>query len=113
MSKNSTDDVVRDVLRQAFASVDREYFESISESLASRVVLRFDAPNNRNDATLAMLDAATVTGASATIGESSIAAMLDLLQFRCSAAAAVNGPHNANHDLAGSSASKNEAVVKI
>ena len=110
MSKNSTDDVVRDVLRQAFASVDREYFESISESLASRVVLRFDAPNNRNDATLAMLDTATVTGASATIGESSIAAVLDLLQF-CSAA--VNGPHNANHDLAGSSASKNEAVVKI
>ena len=69
MSKNSNDDVVRDVLRQAFASVDREYFESISESLASRVVLRFDAPN-RHDPTLAMLDAATVTGASATVGTS-------------------------------------------
>ena len=97
MSKNSTDDVVRDVLRQAFASVDREYFESISESLASRVVLRFDAPNNRNDATLAMLDAATVTGASATIGESFLAAVLDLLEFRSSIA--VSGPNNADHDL--------------
>jgi hypothetical protein len=68
VSKNSSDDVIRDVLRQTFASVDREYFESISESLASRVVLRFDAPNS-HDPTLAMLDAATITGTSATVGE--------------------------------------------
>ena len=68
VSKNSSDEVIRDVLRQTFASVDREYFESISESLASRVVLRFDAPK-ADDPTLAMLDAATITGASATVGE--------------------------------------------
>ena len=68
MSKNSSDEVIRDVLRQTFASVDREYFESISESLASRVVLRFDTPNS-DDPTLAMLDAATITGSSATVGQ--------------------------------------------
>ena len=80
MSKNSSDEVIRDVLRQTFASVDREYFESISESLASRVILRFDAPK-ADDPTLAMLDAATITGASATVGEIPFYSRSLLFQF--------------------------------
>lgn len=67
MCSESSDSEVHEVLRQAFASVDREYFESISENLASRVIHKFES-NDSNDSTLALLDADTLTGASATIG---------------------------------------------
>ena len=67
MCRESSDSEVHEVLRQAFASVDREYFESISENLASRVIHKFES-HDSNDSTLALLDADTLTGASSTIG---------------------------------------------
>lgn len=42
LSHNSSDDAVRDVLRQAFVNVDREYIESTMEAIKARIVLRED-----------------------------------------------------------------------
>ncbi len=67
MCRESSDADVCEVLRQAFASVDREFFESISENLASRVIHKYES-HDSDDATLGLLDADTLAGASATLG---------------------------------------------
>ena len=49
LSHNSSDDAVRDVLRQAFVNVDREYIESTMEAIKARIVLREDLRQSSED----------------------------------------------------------------
>lgn len=49
LSHNSSDDAVRDVLRQAFVNVDREYIESTMEAIKARIVLREDLRESSGD----------------------------------------------------------------
>jgi TAK1-binding protein 1 len=67
LSQNSSDDAVRDVLRQAFVNVDREYFESNMESITSRIVLKQDPNVAQNDPHLKKLDNQAQIGCSATV----------------------------------------------
>ena len=54
-------------MRQAFESIDGEYFSTIGEYLAKRMVMRFDQRVRPDDPTLAKLDARTVCGASCVV----------------------------------------------
>lgn len=54
-------------MRQAFESIDGEYFSTIGEYLAKRMVMRFDQRVRPDDPTLAKLDAKTVCGASCVV----------------------------------------------
>ena len=56
LSHNSSDDAVRDVLRQAFVNVDREYIESTMEAITGRIVLRENHPSDDRDRKLRELD---------------------------------------------------------
>ena len=67
LSPNSADDAVRDALRQAFLNVDREYFESIMETIMSRIVQRQDPKIRPDDPHLLRLEAQTTIGASAAL----------------------------------------------
>ena len=64
VSKNSTDEAVREALRQSFINLDREYFNFIGEKLALRMAVRLENPN---DPQLRQLDLETLVGASATV----------------------------------------------
>ena len=64
VSPHSTDDAIRDVLRQAFISIDRDYFNFIDEILAKRMAKRLDNPTDPN---LVQLDHEAMSGASATV----------------------------------------------
>ena len=54
-------------MRQAFESIDGEYFSTIGEYLAKRMVMRFDQRVRPDDPTLVKLDAKTVCGASCAV----------------------------------------------
>merc|ERR1712241_485856 len=64
ISQNSTDEAVRETLRQSFINLDREYFNNIGETLAVRMARRLENPN---DPHLLQLDLETLVGASATV----------------------------------------------
>ena len=64
VSPHSTDDAIRDVLRQSFTSIDRDYFNFIDEILAKRMAKRLDNPTDPN---LVQLDHEAMSGASATV----------------------------------------------
>ena len=64
ISQNSTDEAVRETLRQSFINLDREYFNNIGETLAMRMARRLENPN---DPHLLQLDLETLVGASATV----------------------------------------------
>lgn len=64
VSQNSTDEAVREALRQSFINLDREYFNFIGEKLALRMAVRLENPN---DPQLRQLDLETLVGASATV----------------------------------------------
>jgi len=68
LSHNSSDDAVRDVLRQAFVNVDREYIESTMEAIKARIVLREDhrEASEDRDRKLRELDLQARIGCSAT-----------------------------------------------
>ncbi|XP_034949919.1 TGF-beta-activated kinase 1 and MAP3K7-binding protein 1-like [Chelonus insularis] len=48
LNGKSTDEEVKEVLRQAFISVERGYFDSIGDLLAERTSLQFDIPEGMN-----------------------------------------------------------------
>ena len=60
------DDLVKDMIRQAFVSVDKEYFGFIGDKLAARMVLRSDSQHVR-DSKLAELDEQVSSGCAATV----------------------------------------------
>ena len=64
VSQHTPDDAIREVLRQSFVSIDREYFNCIDEKLAQRLAKRLENPT---DPQLVQLDLETLSGASATI----------------------------------------------
>ena len=64
VSQNSTDEAVREGLRQSFVYLDREYFDLIGEKLALRMAKRLENPA---DPHLLQLDLETLVGASATV----------------------------------------------
>ncbi len=64
VSQNSTDEAVREALRQSFTALDREYFNFIGEKLALRMAKRLEDPTDPN---LSQLDQETLVGASAAI----------------------------------------------
>lgn len=60
------DDLVKDMIRQAFVSVDKEYFGLIGHKLAARMVMRSDQQLAR-DSKLADLDDEVSSGCAATV----------------------------------------------
>ena len=66
VSKHSTDEAVREALRNAFVYLDREYFNYIGEKLALRMAKRLQQDHCKQDPDLLQLDLETLTGASAT-----------------------------------------------
>lgn len=64
VSNNTTDEAVREALRQSFVNLDREYFNYIGEKLALRMAKRLE---NGSDPHLVQLDMETLVGASATV----------------------------------------------
>jgi len=60
------DDLVKDLIRQAFVSVDKEYFGSIGDKLAARMVMRSDMQLAR-DSKLADLEELVSSGCAATV----------------------------------------------
>lgn len=67
LSQNTSDDTVKDVLRQAFLTVDREYFVSINDALARLFALKMDSKTTDNDRNLQRLELQPQIGASATV----------------------------------------------
>lgn len=63
---DSSDEIVKDILKQAFVCVDKEYFESIGDKLAHRMMMKSD-PQFANDSKLNDLDNLVVAGCSATV----------------------------------------------
>ena len=64
VSHHSTDEAVREALRQSFIYLDREYFNFIGEKLAFRMAKRLENPSDPN---LLQLDMETLIGASASV----------------------------------------------
>lgn len=64
VSQNSTDEAVREALRQSFKTLDQEYFNFIGEKLALRMAVGLENPN---DPRLLQLDMETLVGASAAV----------------------------------------------
>ena len=64
VNQHSTDEAVREALRQSFIYLDREYFNFIGEKLALRMAKRLENPS---DPHLVQLDMETLVGASATV----------------------------------------------
>jgi len=60
------DDLIKDLIRQAFVSVDKEYFGYIGDKLAARMVMRSDQQLAR-DSKLADLDEQVSSGCTATV----------------------------------------------
>lgn len=60
-------DLVKDIIKQAFVSVDREYFSSIGETLAARMVLRSDEIKPETNARLVELEEVVSSGCAATV----------------------------------------------
>ena len=61
-----TDDQLKDLVKQAFVSLDKEYFGSIGEKLAARMVMRVEGEQS-NSALLKELEQLVSCGCSATI----------------------------------------------
>ncbi len=66
LNQHSPDEAVRDALRQTFLLVDRQYFESIIESIAYRIVLKQENVSH-NDSKLKQLEDQAQIGCSATV----------------------------------------------
>jgi len=66
LTDNSSDEIVKDILKQAFVCVDKEYFESIGDKLAHRMMMKSD-PQFANDSKLKDLDNLVAAGCSATV----------------------------------------------
>jgi len=49
LTQDKSDEEVKEILRQAFINVDKEYFESIGEILAKRMVMKCDPEYNGSD----------------------------------------------------------------
>ena len=64
VSHNSTDEAVREALRQSFHELDYQYFDLIGDKLALRLAKRLENPQ---DANLIQLDMETSIGASASV----------------------------------------------
>ena len=67
LSENSADDTVKEALRQAFVSVDSEYFKTVTDAIMSLLVLRQDPKIRPGDPTLQKLVGQASIGASATV----------------------------------------------
>jgi len=63
---DSSDEIVKDILRQAFVCVDKEYFESIGDKLAQRMMLKTD-PHFSQNSKLGELNELVMAGCSATV----------------------------------------------
>ena len=61
-----TDDQLKDLVKQAFVSLDKEYFDTIGEKLAARMVMRVEGEQS-NSAHLKELEQLVSCGCSATI----------------------------------------------
>ena len=61
-----TADQLKDLVKQAFVSLDKEYFGSIGEKLAARMVMRVEGEQS-NSARLKELEQLVSSGCSATI----------------------------------------------
>ena len=61
-----TDDQLKDLVKQAFVFLDKEYFDSIGEKLAARMVMRVEGEQS-NSARLKELEQLVSSGCSATI----------------------------------------------
>ena len=61
-----TGDQLKDLVKQAFVSLDKEYFGSIGEKLAARMVMRVEGEQS-NSALLKELEQQVTSGCSATI----------------------------------------------
>ena len=66
MVPDITDEQVRELIKQVFVSIDREYFGSIGEQLAARMVMRVEGEQS-NSARLKELEQLVSSGCSATI----------------------------------------------
>jgi len=66
LNPEKSDEAVKDTLRQAFISADKEYFESIGDKLAARMVMRSD-PQYSSSSQLRELDDRVRSGASAVL----------------------------------------------
>ena len=64
VSRMSTDEAIREALRQSFYCLDTEYFNAIGDKLALRMAKRLENPQ---DPHLIQLDMETIVGACATI----------------------------------------------
>ena len=67
LSGSISDEGIRSILRLAFESIDGEYFSTIDEYLASRMVMRLDQRVRPDDPNLAKLEAKSMCGASCVV----------------------------------------------
>lgn len=68
LSANSTDEAIKDTLRQAFLNAERDYIESITEAITSHMVMKFDASiRSSDDPKLRRLESTLSVGTSATV----------------------------------------------
>ena len=67
LSAQSDEKTVRKILSDTFEAIDREFFQSISDHLMSRMVMLEDKRVPQDNPRLQALDKATLTGASATV----------------------------------------------
>ena len=68
ISMDTTDDQIKEQLKQAFVSIDNEYFGSIGEKLAARMVMRSDGRHgDQNHCKLEEIEQFVSSGCSATI----------------------------------------------
>jgi len=67
LSAQSDEKTVRKILSDTFEAIDREFFQSISDHLMSRMVMLEDKRVPQDNPRLQALEKATLTGASATV----------------------------------------------
>lgn len=65
---DSPDDQIKDHIKQAFVSIDKEYFDSIGEKLAARMVMRSEVKQAEKNCQLSEIEHLVSSGCSATIG---------------------------------------------
>ena len=65
--ENSSDDMVKMILKQAFENADREYFESITQEIMTKMVMKSDPQVRLDDPRLRRLNAKMEVGCSATV----------------------------------------------
>ena len=67
LSQDTSQEAVKKILHDTFDAVDREFFQSISEHLMSRMVMLEDKRVPQDNPRLQALEKVTLTGASATV----------------------------------------------